>query len=90
MSEPPLSKTEETFLYLGIHTAYWNRVEDALDKLLICTIGDAQKAHIEITDVLRGERAALPDKLPLPALLQTPESQNHTEPVIRRIPRQPE
>lgn len=206
MTELPLSKTEETFLYLGLHTAYWNKVEEAVDKLLICAIGDTAKAHIltqganaktragylttiykeccanepwkdvalaalaafnvlrknrnvmahglaialsdadgavdlkvrtlntskrlhkrvkidlerviqevdlliglrkhldrlrlhiyhleaafiDVQVVLSGERPALPDKFPLPALLQTPESQNYREPLIRRRPRQPE
>jgi len=195
-----LSKSEEIFMFLGFHTAYWNKAEEALDKLLVNAIGDTAKAHIltsganakkrvqflklifeeccpeepwidvalaaltafdalrknrnvlahgvalglrdeegelnlkvktlhasrrahkqvsidgdklvdevnqvraltahlntlrahiyhrdgahiEIIDVLRRERPALPDKFPLPALLQTPESQNYSEPLIRR------
>lgn len=53
---PPFSKTEETFLYLGFHTAYWNRLEEALDKLLICAIGDAAKAHILTAGANAGKR----------------------------------
>ena len=196
---PPVSNSEDTFLYLGFHTAYWNRAEEALDALLVCAIGDSAKAHIltsganaarrtqylkaiyeeccaekpwletalaavaafdalrknrnvlahgvalgldeadgtmdlkvqtlnpnkrlhkrvratqgavaeqvlkvmqlnkhlrllrrhiyhrdgayrDIADVL-SERPPLPDRLPLPALLQTPETENYTEPLIRR------
>jgi hypothetical protein len=200
MTDTSPSKAEDVFFFLGMHTAYWNKAEEALDKLLVNAIGDAAKAHIltaganaakrasylkhiyeechtkspwqsvalaaleafdtlrlnrnvlahsvalglsgdagilevkmktqhrskrmhkliqvdanriaeevsqvihltkhlnllrghiyhvdgthiDIIDALRGQRPALPGKFPPPALLQTPESQNYTEPLIRR------
>src|SRR5687768_1969058 len=58
MTEEPLSKIEETFLYLGFHTAYWNRAEGELDKLLICAIGDSAKAHILTSGTNAAKRAS--------------------------------